>query len=416
MDDPSTHGDSPRSLLLSLLLSFYLPALTVACSQGMLIPVLPLYAKGLGTSYVVVGLVLAAEGLGMLLGDVPAGMLLRRLGRKGAMLVGLLCTMLSTAALFWTTSAAQVIACRLVAGFGTALYGVSRHAYIAAAVRADSRGRALSLLGGIFRVGRFAGPMIGGLLAGQYGLRVTFLAFGGLFVLALGSVAGFVRSLQPVPGATAQPSASSQGLLLTTLKAHYQVLVSAGVGYLLSQVIRTGRLILVPLYAADVLGLDVGVIGLLVGISSAVDMSLFYPAGLIMDRVGRKFAIVPCFVIQSVGMLLLPLTGDFWGLLSVVALMGFGNGLGSGVMMTLGADLAPPHSQGEFLGLWRLVGDVGCTAAPLVVGGVADLMVLQAAVLVISAAGLAAAAVFILLVPETLKKAESVVERVCKGG
>jgi hypothetical protein len=84
--------------------------------------------------------------------------------------------------------------------------------------------------------------------------------------------------------------------------------------------------------------------------------------------------------------------------------MGFGNGLSSGTMMTLGADLAPRDSQGEFLGVWRFIGDAGFAGAPLIVGGVADLFVLSTAAWTMSAAGLAAALIFALLVPETLKK------------
>ncbi|MCB0139017.1 MAG: MFS transporter, partial [Caldilineaceae bacterium] len=62
------------------------------------------------------------------------------------------------------------------------------------------------------------------------------------------------------------------------------------------------------LYGADMLGLDVQTIGWIVSISSFVDMSLFYPAGFIMDRFGRKFAYVPCFLIQGIGMALIPFT------------------------------------------------------------------------------------------------------------
>ena len=138
-------------------------------------------------------------------------------------------------------------------------------------------------------------------------------------------------------------------------------------------------------------------------IASGVEVSLFLVAGLIMDRLGRKVAIVPCFTIQGVVMLLLPLTSSFASLLAVAAAMGLGNGLGSGVMMTLGADLAPPDSRGEFLGVWRLVGDAGGTGAPLVVGTIADLLTLPAASLVIAGSGLIAAAIFVLFVPETLK-------------
>src|SRR5690606_19523272 len=139
------------------------------------------------------------------------------------------------------------------------------------------------------------------------------------------------------------------------------------------QAIRMGRRVLIPLYAANVLGLGLESVGLIVSLAAAADFALFYPAGIIMDRYGRKHAIVPSFLIQALSLLLLPFAGGFGSLLAVAALGGLGNGIGSGTMLTLGADLAPPGRIGEFLGVWRLIGDAGSAAGPLIVGGFAQL-------------------------------------------
>ena len=147
--------------------------------------------------------------------------------------------------------------------------------------------------------------------------------------------------------------------------------------------------------------------GLLVGPAALstkpIDMTLFYPAGWLVDNYGRKFAIVPCILIQATGMVLLLLTHTFPGLLAATCLIGFGNGIGSGTMMTLGADLAPPTEWGEFLGAWNLIGDGGVTLSTVIVGGVANLAVLPAAALVLAVCGAAAGFIFARLAPETLK-------------
>jgi len=87
--------------------------------------------------------------------------------------------------------------------------------------------------------------------------------------------------------------------------------------------------------------------------------------------------------------------------MAAAALIGLGNGLGSGTMMTLGADLAPPGATGEFLGLWRLVGDVGGVGGPLAVGVVADELGLDGSAVVIAGLGLAATLTLAFLVRET---------------
>jgi MFS family permease len=385
-----------------LVLSFYLPSLLLAVSNGFVVPVLPLWVKDLNVSYGLIGLVLSGQGIGMLLGDLPAGVLARRLGQKRAMLLGVGCTALSTAALFWARTVPAALICRLLAGFGTALYGVARHAYVAGAVSSGSRGRAISLFGGLMRVGRFVGPLAGGVVAAAYGLQATFLAYGAVGVMAMAVMAAFVRSASGAPDERAP--AAHKGSVWALFRTHWRVLASAGVGQLFAQTIRAGRSAIIPLYAADVVGLNVQQIALIVSLASAVDMSLFVPAGLLMDRLGRKFAVVPSFAIQARGMALMPLTGSFYSLLGVTILIGFGNGLGAGSMMTLGADLSPPESRDEFLGVWRLIGDGGHAGGPYAVGQVADWVALPTAAWVISGAGLMAALVFTLFVPETLKK------------
>ena len=72
-------------------------------------------------------------------------------------------------------------------------------------------------------------------------------------------------------------------------------------------------------------------------------------------------------------------------------------------LMTLGADLAPPEAMGEFLGIWRLIGDGGALGGPLVVGTIADMLSLGPAIWVIAAIGVSAAAVLGFFVPETLR-------------
>lgn len=398
-------ADAPRKILNNpLILTFYLPSFLLSFSYGLLAPVLPLYAAELALSYGMIGLVLGGEALGSLLSDLPAGVLMTRLGRQRSMLLGVSIFLLSTLALYWVNSVFVALACRLLTGFGWALFSVARHAYISSQTGIDNRGRAIALFGGVNRIGRFAGPAIGGMVATSYGLRAPFLLFAAVCALVPISVALFLpRNPQT---RLSSSSRSPKGQLLDTLKTHRRLLATAGTGQLLAQAIRAGRTVIIPLYAADVLGLDAGAIGLILSVSSAVDMLLFYPTGVIMDRWGRKFAIIPSFLIQAISLGLVPFTGTVGALMAAAALGGLGNGLGSGTMMTLGSDLAPADTQGEFLGLWRLIGDAGSSGSPIAVGGIADLFALQTASWIICGVGLIAVAVFAVLVPETLENAK----------
>ena len=388
-----------------LVLPVYVPSLMLMFGNGMLIPILPLYAKTFSASYGLVGVVLAAEGVGRLIGALPASILLGRVGRKPAMVLGVSCVAVATLMLFWARDVHEVMFCRVAAGVGSSLWNIACHAYLADATAVFHRGRALSIFGGIHRIGSFAGPAAGGALGAFYSLETPFLVFAALAAVVV--IVALVTFETETACATPTIGAGHIRRLLAIFKSHVRELATAGSGQLFAQTIRAGRPVVVPLYAADVIGLDVQAIGWIITISALVDMSLFYPAGYIMDRYGRKFAMVPCFLTQAVAMAAIPFTHSFTGLLLATALLGLGNGIGSGSMMTLGADLAPRHSIGEFLGAWRLVGDTGHMGAPLVVGGIADLLGLSPATFAIAGFGLLAAATFAFLVPETLTDGSS---------
>ena len=105
-----------------LILPVFIPTFLLRLGSGLLVPILPLYAKSFDISYGLVGLVLAAEGIGHLVGDLPAAMVLNRIGRKSAMLLGVITVALCGAGLFFAPSIFVVFLLRFVGGIGGALW------------------------------------------------------------------------------------------------------------------------------------------------------------------------------------------------------------------------------------------------------------------------------------------------------
>lgn len=391
-----------------LLFPIYAPVLLVSIATAMLIPVLPLYVADFGVSYAVVGIVLAANGIGTMIGDVPAGILLRRVSIKAAMATGLLLYGSMTLLLFWIGAVGLVIVTQMIGGIGMALFIVSWHAYIADTVDVTGRGRVSAFMGGIFRLSTFIGPVIGGTLAARVDLRAPFLLAGLVAFSGIAFVLVFTRAERSsLPHGSAGLGHLAGGLL-AIFRAHAGILTVAGTGQMLTAVVRNGRNTILPLYGADVLGLDAGQIGLLASLTWGADLLLFPSAGWLMDRWGRKYAIVPSLAIQGAAMALIPLTGSFTALAAVSVLIGLGNGMSAGTMLALGADLAPDEGRGDFLGLWHMIGDLGFAGGPFVVGMVAAVLTLPAAALALAGAGCGAALVFGRFVPETLKRADRV--------
>ena len=380
--------------------SVYVPSVMLAVGEGMLVPVLPLYVAATGAPFWLVGVVLAAESLGMLIGDVPAGALLRRLDRKVTMLLGVAMVGCAVAAMAFVEGVVSVLLLRLLAGLGAALWGISRHTFLTTAVPARQRGRAIAAFGGAQRVGLLAGPALGGVVAATGGYDAAFLTYGGIAAAAFAVCAVFLERAER-PGLVPSRHVGALAAIAAVVRDHGRVLAVAGAGQFMAQGIRSGRKIVLPLFGATVLGLSVEQVGWIVSIGAAFDVALFPLAGWVMDRYGRKHAIVPSFLMQAVGMALVPLAGGFVGLAAAAALIGFGNGLSSGTMMTVASDLAPDDAVGEFIGVWRLLGDGGAMGGPIVVGALADLLTLPLATVAIASVGVGAALTFAYGVPET---------------
>jgi MFS family permease len=120
-----------------------------------------------------------------------------------------------------------------------------------------------------------------------------------------------------------------------------------------------------------------------------------------MDRRGRKWAALPFISLLSVGIAAIPLTKSLTSLTLVALFIGLANGLGAGFNMTLGSDLSPALGRSQFLGLWRLVSDIGTAGGPLLVAAATSLASLGAAAVAVGGVGVAGVLVLWLAVPET---------------
>lgn len=383
----------------ALLLPVYVPTALLSLCEGLLLPTLPLFALQFeGISFAVASLVLAASAIGTLVADVPAGMLLGRLGLKPTMILGATMVTLSTFMLAFAGSVPELVGYRLVAGVGAAMWAISRHAFITESIPIAQRGRAISVFGGINRIGVFGGPAIGGLIGSTLGLQESFVVAGVLGVFALVISWRYVRDTRVVAHSA---HGVRWGLVRDMVRANWRDLSSASIAQTFAQMIRAGRQTIIPFYGATVLGLSSADVGIIQSASSSVDMLLFIPAGILMDRFGRKVAAVPSFAIMAVGMAAIPFSHSFWALLGASLVLGLGNGIGSGTMMTLGADLAPPGATGEFLGVWRLIGDTGRAGGPLAVGGLTDGVGFGPTAYILALFGLASSAILAVMVRET---------------
>ena len=371
--------------LRSVAPTVFLPAGLYGLGQGAIAPVIALSALELGASAGVAAVVVGAVGLGHLLADVPAGSLTQRIGERRAML---LATLLVSAALVVCVLAPTVWVLGVAVGLtgvAGAVWQLARQAYLTEAIDPDMRARALSTLGGVQRIGTFVGPFLG---AGAMALGGTDAAYW-VHIAAAAAGAGLLLFLPDVPGSRSGRSASSAGLG-DVIRSHRRVLLTVGTAASFVGVVRAARLAVIPLWG-ETLGLSPSTTALIFGLSSAVDMLLFYPAGKMMDRFGRRWVAVPAMLLMGLGLLAVPFTTGIVSFSLAAMLMGLGNGMSSGLVMVLGADASPKEGRAPFLGVFRLLADVGLGGGPLLLGGVAAAAGLVTGVWVVGGVGLVGA-------------------------
>jgi MFS family permease len=293
-------------------------------------------------------------------------------------------------------------------GCGWSVWLLARLSFVTDAAPVAQRGRALSLLGGANRIGNFVGPFLGGFSAIAFGLGSAFVIQAVLALAASAVLYLAAREPNGYGGAPAHGTGVSHSVP-RILREHGNIFLTAGAATVAIQVLRTGRQVVIPLWGESI-GLDAAQIGIIFGISSGLDMIMFYPVGVVMDRWGRKWTAIPCLLLMSAGLFLVPLTEGFGGLALVGLLTGFGNGMGSGIVMTLGADFSPAVGRGEFLGVWRLIGDIGTAGGPVVVSAVAGVATLGVASVAAGAIGVGGSIVMALFVTEPLHRYRHAIE------
>ena len=366
----------------SLIPSAFLPAMIFEIGNGAMAPILALTALHLGASPKTAGFTLSLLGIGQILGDVPAAALANRVGDRRAMVIAATLALVAQLSCVVAPTVILLDVALLVIGMSTAVFYLARQAYLTEVVSVGIRARAMSTLGGSHRIGLFIGPFIGA-------AAIHFVGLHGAFFVAVvaSALTGLALVIVPdLPGSRAAGPGSGGVRIARMVADHRRLFATLGLAVVTVAAVRAARQTVLPLWAQH-LGLSAEQTSLIFGIASAVDMSLFYPSGKVMDRQGRLFIAVPAMLIMGASMMALPLAHGALMLTVLAMLMSVGNGIGSGIMMTLGADVAPAEGRLPFLSVWRVMSDAGNAAGPVVVSVVATLSSLAAGIVTIGALG-----------------------------
>ncbi len=378
----------------------YAPSTIYAIGLGAMMPAVATAALDFGAAPALAAAVVVLIGVGGLLMNAPAALLVSRVGERLTIIASAFLGAVAALLAWGTTSRWHLavglpeeaglpllLAAVLMVGAAGSGFNLARQSYLAAAVPVTHRARAMSMLGGTIRIGTLVGPFLGAGLQAWMGLPGAFAAATVAMAVGVG-MSFFIDELEEEAALDTQGIPLPAETLRHMAATHVRLLSTVGLCVMTLSATRVCRAAVVPLWAAH-LGIDPATTSLIFGLSAVVDVLMFYPSGWLMDRYGRRAVAVPCLGVMAVGFAVIPLTDSFLTLLGAALLVGLGNGFGSGIVMTLGADYSPAHGRAQFLGIWRIVSDTGMVTGPLLLSAVTGLAGLSGGILAL--AGLAAA-------------------------
>ena len=342
----------------------------VMAGQGVVSPIIPLYASDFGVSATMVGLTLTVFAFARLILNVPAGIIADRYGRRILLVGGPLLTAVGMFGSGQADGIWELLAWRFVAGAGSAFYMSGAMIYLIDIAPPEKRTRYVATNQWALSVGVALGPGVGGVIADARGLSAPFTAVAVLAVLTaiyaalrLPETRGAALEEQAAAAAEADGDVSawtfirSRPFLLVALATATIFMTRAGT-----------RGTMMPLHGEDALDWGPAEIGVVFTLTGLLTLTTLMPAAWAADHVGRRHVILFSGVFAGLGALLVGSIATPAGFVMGNVIMSFGTGTAGPAPAAYVADIAPPGRRGMAIAMYRSAGDVGFLAAPPLLG------------------------------------------------
>jgi MFS family permease len=341
-------------------------AFCVAVGFGVLVPVLPVFARTFGVGNVAVGAVISMFALMRLVASPLCGRLIAWTGERTILATGIFIVAASSGLAGIAQSYAQLLVLRGVGGVGSAMFTVSAMTLLLGSVDPGRRGRAMGVFQGGFLLGGMTGPAVGALLA-LISLTAPFFFYAGTLVVA-GSVGLLLlsrgRSAAPADG---QPGVRPLREVVRDSRFQAACLTNLASGWT-SQGVRSA---LVPVLVVEVLNRPPSWTGIAFACAAVTQTIAIGPAGAFVDSVGRRPAMVGGGLLAGTSILVVPFAPNVVVLTVALCVFGVASAfLGTAPAAAVGD--AAGGRGGTAVAVFSMCSDVGAIVGPVVAGLLAD--------------------------------------------
>lgn len=329
-------------------------------SQYAYVPILSPYAESLGSSYMLLGIILGSYGLMQMLIRLPLGIWSDALRKRKVFIIGgILISILSSLGMWYFKNLPALL-------FFRALSGVSAATWVAFTVLFSSyfmghqAPKSIGILNAFNYTGQMIAMALGGIVAQSFGLEYAFTlgAIGGVgsLILSFGVVEKVVES-----------SPIRFKVLLETIKDRNLLIVSSLA--VLSQILTYGTVLGFTPLAAKAIGATSFELGILTALATLPAIFASPLSGTVLtERFGERNTVVMGFVLTAVYCLSIPYIKHIEIFYLSQFIGGFGRGLSFSLLMGLSIKNISFEKRATAMGFFQAVYGLGMFLGPVLVG------------------------------------------------
>jgi MFS family permease len=340
---------------------------------------LPLIGRELGLSYTEIGLIMTVQHLAGAISNLPGGMVVDMVGKKGYLMatslfwVGFPYALMSLTHNFW-----MLLVCVTLVGIGNNLWHPA--AITTLAYRYPERkGLVVSLHGMGGNVGEAVAPLVVGALLVWFSWRavvvinvVPGVVMAVLILVVLGAFTMAQGRDEQAINAAAQARDIKNYLRGFASLLTNRALMLISIGSAFRTMTQVGLLTFLPVYLAYELGYSPFLVGACLSIMQVAGLIASPIAGHLSDRIGRKSVAISSLLITGVMIVGMAFAGRTVIFVLFVALVGFFLYAVRGVLQAWAVESTPRHLAGSGVGLQFGLQAVGAAVSPAIFGIIAD--------------------------------------------
>lgn len=332
---------------------------------GLIVPLLPLYASGMGASGAELGVIFAGFGISNTVATPIMGRLSDRRGRKLFLCIGLASYAILSLGYVWAANVSQLTLVRVIQGVAGAMIIPIAMAYVGDLSPEGEEGKWMGYANAAFFGGFGIGPLLGGTLAEHFGMNVSFYSMGCFCLLA------FLVTVLFLPEIGQRKIGEKGRLSLKDMST--SPMVRGLFSFRLAQAVGNGGLMtFLPIFAATYIGLGPALIGVLLAVNMLPMMVLLVPAGRLADRFNRKALVILGNLMYLITLVLIPLAHTFWQQIWLCLPRAIGGAISMPAATALTVEEGRKFGMGSTMSILMMAMGIGMAVGPPLSGVIAD--------------------------------------------